>query len=216
VKALSGTGLSSGTPIACRQFADKARSQNFTATTAHVSSFIKPYSQDNPFTGRKLQHGIREMLAGHVFTHWVTLNFHRHYTADTARRRLQLWFMNLNSKLLRSKRFDPVDTKDLFLFFAFAEHTLCDDYHFHLFVKLDPAIQSGFEDHASRIWKRMMPSGTSDIQRIKDTVDDHLWVHEYGSKFFHRAFSHEGFVTSNMLQDGRRSPALPMQEEVAA
>lgn len=144
------------------------------------------------------------MLTGHVFTHWVTLNFHRHYTADTVRKRLQLWFMNLNSKLFRSKRFDLVDTKDLFLFFAFPEHTLSNDYHFHLPIKLDSAFSDKFEELAPRYWKKIVPSGTSDIQRIKDAADDHLWVHQYATKCFHRAFSHEGFLTSNMLQDGQR------------
>jgi hypothetical protein len=68
---------------------------------------------------------------------------------------------------------------------------------------------------APRLWKSIVPSGTSDFQRIKDTVDDRLRVHEYATKYFRRAFSNEGFLTSNIMQDGRRSFAFSNVELAA-
>jgi len=113
--------------------------------------------------------------------------------------------MNMNSRLFRSSRFDGIATTDLHFFFAVPEHTKTGNIHWHMFVQLVPEASAKYLELAPKMWKRIVPTGSSDIQLIKDTVADHLATHVYGTKCFARAESNENFVTSNMLNDGRRT-----------
>ena len=126
---------------------------------------------------------------------------------DAAKRSLQLWNMNLNSRLFRSRRFDGVVTTDLHLFVAFPEHTQTENIHWHLLARLVCGSHARYGELASSMWKRVVPSGTSNVQLIRGTADDHLAVQAYATKKFANTTSHENFVTSNMLTDGRRSSA---------
>lgn len=154
--------------------------------------------------GLQLQEGLRELLKSRSFTHWVTLNFHRKYSEKTAKQRLQLWFMNLNSRLFRAKRFSSMLTTDLFDFFAFPEETLKEEPHFHLLVNLHHDCHDKFERLAQDAWKRILPSGTCDVQRIKDSTEDRERVISYATKQSNRRLSYADFILSSSLNDGRR------------
>jgi hypothetical protein len=155
-------------------------------------------------SGDRLKFAMREWLSGTVFTHWVTLNFHRQYALPAAQGCLQLWNMDVNSRLLRSRRYNEIPTCDLLFFVAFPEHTRTENVHWHLLVKVAAELHESFERQVGRMWKRVVPTGTSDIQRIGDSVEDHLDVQGYATKKFAMQASNESFVTSNMLSDGRR------------
>lgn len=154
--------------------------------------------------GLQLQEGLRELLKSRSFTHWVTLNFHRKYAQTTAIQRLQLWFMNLNSRFFRAKCFSSMQTTDLFDFFAFPEDTLKEEPHFHLLVNLHHDCHDKFERLAQDAWKRILPSGTCDVQRIKDSTEDRERVISYATKQSNRRLSYEDFILSSTLNDGRR------------
>ncbi len=155
--------------------------------------------------GLELQASIRQMLREQQrFTHWVTLNFNRKHSADTAQKILQLWFMNMNARMFRSPKFATKNTSDLFFFFAFPEDTLKEKPHFHVMARLAPDRSDYFEQLASPKWKACVSSGSSDVQRIGDSDDDHEWVATYATKNANRAFSHDGFIISTNLTDGRQ------------
>lgn len=157
-----------------------------------------------------MQTQLRQMLHEHKFTHWVTLNFHRQYGPKATKELLQKWFMDLNCRFFRAQRFEGVETPSLFFFFAFPENTRKEEPHFHLLVNLHEDRHDYFEALAKRLWKKLVPSGTSDVQRIKDSDDDRESVISYATKHANRAFSHDEFIASNMLKDGRRTCLAPL------
>lgn len=166
------------------------------------------YSVQHHVTNRgiELQGSIRQMLSEQQrFTHWVTLNFNRKHSVGTAQKILQLWFMNMNARLFRSSRFRAKDTSDLFFFFAFPEETLKEKPHFHLMARVAAERCEYFEKLAGPKWEACVSSGSSDAQRIGDSDDDHEWVATYATKNANRAFSHDGFIISTNLADGRQS-----------
>lgn len=177
------------------------------------------YSVQHRITNRglELQASIRQMLREQDrFTHWVTLSFNHKHLPDAAQRILQLWFMNVNARMFRAKRFRMKDTCDLHFFFAFPEDTLKENPHFHLLARVAPERAEYFERIVEPMWKSCVPSGDADVQRIGETNQDHEWVQEYATKNANRAFSHDGFLTSNMLKDGRLSAPVRRNEHAHA
>lgn len=165
------------------------------------------YSQHHRVTDRglALQEGIRQMLRAQErpFTHWVTLSFNRKHLPSAAQRILQLWFMNMNARMFRARHFRERPTEDLFFFVAFPEDTLRENPHFHLLVRVAPERADYFMRLAGRAWRSCVASGDWDVQRIRESAQDHEWVQAYATKNANRVFSHDGFVTSTMLTDGR-------------
>jgi hypothetical protein len=150
--------------------------------------------------GQALKNGMRDLLSQFTFTHWVTLNFHQVLTPDAAKQRLKLWTMNVQDRLFRHTRSVEFE-QDPFFYFAFPEDTKKLQPHFHLPLRIPADYFDYFERIAGRMWLRIVPSGTSDVQRIVPTDLDHLKVRVYATKQFNRACSHNEFFTSTMLVD---------------
>jgi hypothetical protein len=150
-----------------------------------------------------MQAAMRAMLHQNNFTHWVTLNFHQQYSTATAKLRLQKWFMDLNSRLFSSNSMNDTPTKEIFFFFAFPENTMKSEPHFHLLVFIRQDRKEYFERLAASFWKRIVPSGTAHIMPINSTEQDMAKVIDYATKHCNKAYSHDEFLTSTMLKDGR-------------
>jgi hypothetical protein len=150
--------------------------------------------------GQALQNGVRQMLGSYNFTHWLTLNFHHGFSADTAMRCLRLWTMNVQSRMFGRVK-GQCFAENPFLFFAFPEDTQKAEPHFHLVVRLAASYFDYFERLAVPMWKKVMRSGTAHLVRIDGDDIDHIKVVNYATKQFSRACSHEHYLTSTMLME---------------
>lgn len=158
------------------------------------------------YRGEALKDGIRELLSQFTFTHSVTLNFHQVLSPAAAKCHLKLWTMNVQDRLFRNVSAAAFE-ENPFFYFAFPEYTKKLQPHFHLPLRIPTAYFDYFERLAERMWLKIVPSGTADVQRIVQTDLDHLRVGIYATKQFNRACSHNEFFTSTMLVDPACQPA---------
>jgi len=150
--------------------------------------------------GLSIQRALRDMLAAVPHTHWVTLNFHADKAPAEAEAALRLWSLDVINRLFRSPAFVDIPTANLFSFVALPEYTRSGHHpHFHLLLYVHPDRRAWFARCAGRLWKRVVPTGTSDVQVIGPSDVDHAKVIAYGTKHAGRPFSYEGFLTSSML-----------------
>jgi hypothetical protein len=139
------------------------------------------------------------MLGTVESSHWVTLNFHSDKSPRHAEAALRLWSLDVISRIFRGAVFAEIPLAKLFSFVALPEDTRSDHPHYHLLLWLHPDRRDWFARCADRFWRRIVPSGTSDVQLIGATDIDHAKVITYGTKHANRPFSYDNFITSNML-----------------
>jgi hypothetical protein len=149
--------------------------------------------------GMTIQSALRDWVSNDEYSHFVTLNFHRQYSDVAAQQKLRLWSLDMIARLFRSPTFATSSLHDIFRFIAFFEDTMKDEPHLHLLLNVDPDRAVRFELIASRLWQAIVPSGTCDVQLIKQTSADLQRVISYATKQTNRPISYESFITSNML-----------------
>ena len=150
-------------------------------------------------TGLSIQRALRQMLATVRHSHFVTLGFHADKTPAEAQAALRLWSLDVISRIFRSAVFVEMPLADLFSFVALPEFTKAGHPHYHLVLWLHPDRHAWFARCAGRLWKRIVPTGTSDVQLIGPTDLDHATVISYATKHASRPFSSTEFITSSML-----------------
>ena len=139
------------------------------------------------------------MITSTAHTHWVTLNFHNDYDLHRGQKRLRMWSLDVIRRVFHSKTFSALKLDQLFRFIAFPEHTKTGHLHYHLPMWVHESRHDWFAKVAAPIWKKIVPTGTADIQPIKQGADDLNWVAIYATKHTTRPFSYMNFITSNML-----------------
>ena len=149
--------------------------------------------------GLRIQRALRQMLATVRHSHFVTLGFHADKTPAEAQAALRLWSLDVISRIFRSAVFVEMPLADLFSFVALPEFTKAGHPHYHLVLWLHPHRHAWFARCAGRLWRSIVPSGTSDVQLIGATDLDRVKVVTYATKHASRPFSCDHFVTSNML-----------------
>jgi hypothetical protein len=146
-----------------------------------------------------MRDALQQMVGQMALSHSITLAVHSVMSQDMARLRLRLWALDVVHRLFRSRAFADHPMEDLFLFVALPEYTKRGHPHWHLILRLHAACHEWFSTCARRLWRRIVPSGTSDIKPIGPTEGDRDRVITYVTKHASRPFSYETFVTSNML-----------------
>lgn len=139
------------------------------------------------------------MITDTPHTHWVTLNFHADYPMQQAEKRLRMWSLDVISRIFHSNTFSAIPTDQLFHFIALPEFTQRNHLHFHLPTWVHESRHDWFEKIADPMWKKIVPTGTADIQLITQTADDIERIATYATKHSSRPFSYQEFLTSNML-----------------
>lgn len=148
---------------------------------------------------RSMQGALRQVLLEQSHSHWATLNFHDTYDQAAAERKLRYWTCDVLSKLFSQPLFHGTPTDEVFRFTALPEFTKRGDPHFHLLLWLDPRRVAYFERIAAPIWKKHVPTGSSNIQRLAQTDADYLKVIEYATKKSALTWFNSNFVMSSML-----------------
>lgn len=146
-----------------------------------------------------MQRALRHMLLQQTHSHWVTLNFHGSYKNDVTEKKLRLWSLNVLSRLFAHSQFADMPTADMFRFTAMPEFTIRGDPHFHLLLWVDPRSAAYFERVAAKLWKHIIPTGSADVQPLKQTQGDYLTVINYATKLSHLPRFNSAFVHSSML-----------------
>lgn len=150
-------------------------------------------------SGLFLRPAFIKMITDTAHSHWVTLNCHADYKLPQGHKRLRMWSLDVVSRIFTSKSFAPLKLDQLFRFFAFPEYTKTGHLHFHMPLWVHESRHDWFAKVAAPLWKKIMPTGTADIQPIKQTADDLNWVAIYATKYTTRPFSYLNFISSNML-----------------
>jgi len=158
--------------------------------------------------GIQIQDGIRQMISESTYTHLVTLNFHAEYRQETGKKRLKLWAKNALCRLFRASAYKTEATNDLFRFIAIPEYTKSGHLHFHLLLYIDSSQLNAFPQVAAKIWKKIVPTGTTYVQALGCTDNDKSSAAHYITKHSNRSFSHDEFITSNMLDLAHYLPAV--------
>jgi hypothetical protein len=107
--------------------------------------------------------------------------------------------MDVESRVFRTQRFKSLAPEDRFIFYCYPEFTLHYEPHFHLLCFVHEERRKHFDRTGARLWHRLVPSGTADLQRIQDSQADRETVIDYTTKIANRAASHDSFIVSTML-----------------
>lgn len=126
------------------------------------------YHRDHP-DHRILDHATRKAwiswLAERRLSHFVTLTTNDSCSPRYMVGRLEKWLKRVNRKLLGTRWLQKGDEWMISYFFP---EKLRVNSHWHGLVDLVPAHYDRFEQTAELLWVNLVPSGTTDIQRIWD------------------------------------------------
>jgi hypothetical protein len=87
------------------------------------------------------------------------------WPVDRLRQALDHWGCSLDKKLLGQKWYKKTDQRTEFV--AILEHPNSNP-HWHLMLKLHCDKHQKFTDHAAKLWKKAIPSGTTSISLCHD------------------------------------------------
>jgi hypothetical protein len=156
---------------------------------------------------------FRKWLQEWQFTRFITLTFNDSMVGDAPAAgssqkggfvyaRLKMWDARVNAKLL-GKHWAKMAPDRTFAFFVLEKSA--SNPHWHGLVRFyteDPAEllrQEGlFDQHAGRIWRRLVKSGTSDIQ----IVTDQAGATKYITKSFGNDVDYWNFIVPDQMQGG--------------
>jgi hypothetical protein len=141
---------------------------------------------------------ISVWLQQHRFTHFITLTTHDpSLNIEGARGRLKQWDARLNRALYGPKWAQKRD--ELVWFFAFLEAPFSNP-HWHLLLRVDDSPVTGklidtrtLYDTVRRVWSRLAPAGTVDVQPVSAKIDAELV--DYVGKQLGSVTQYTSFVT---------------------
>lgn len=141
---------------------------------------------------------ISHWLQGQRFTHFITLTTQdQSLSIDGMRNRLRQWDARLNRALYGPKWAEKRD--ELVWFFAFLEAPFLNP-HWHLLLRVDDSPVTGklidtrtLYDTVRRVWSRLAPAGTVDVQHVTDEIDAELV--DYVGKQLGSVTQYTSFVT---------------------
>ena len=109
-----------------------------------------------------------------------------------------MWTLDLLSRIFDKGVFAGVPTSELLRFTALPELTHAGHPHYHLALWVDPCRAEYFERLAGDMWKRVVPTGTSDVQSWGPTEQDSKNITGYITKKSDRAWSNSSHATSSI------------------
>lgn len=148
--------------------------------------------------GVAMRQSIIEFASRDTYSHWVTLNFHDNYSLATAQKRLQLWARNVVSRLFKNSQWCCSKVRKNFRFLAFPEFTKSGDIHYHILIFVSANRRLWFERVVAAMWKNIVPTGSADVQTIKQTSEDLYRVINYATKCADRPISYNNFIETGM------------------
>ena len=142
----------------------------------------------------RIRKSMIEMLRGMNPEYFVTLNFNWDTNYEAARKTLKAWHARLDRELLGgSWSRKPQNERTWFV--AFAEH-FDSNLHWHMLLGLgDGTDTMRFEEAVDRCWKKLVISGSVDVQHL-DTDKDKACTANYVTKDLWQQRAIESFVLS--------------------
>jgi hypothetical protein len=147
-----------------------------------------------------LKQSMSKLIDGFVSNYFLTANFNREISYETAMELLKKWHNKLD-RILYGKYFYKKKPEDRTFFFAFQEiGGKSGKLHFHLMVKVPSGRESDFEKLASSIWEKMIPSGDLDVRHLPSELD-RFKTGRYSCKDLWRQENYQNFIVSTMFSN---------------
>lgn len=130
------------------------------------------------------------------FTHFVSLATNTNdVSIPRMRRMFKLWDARLNRRLYGPKWLAHYD--ELLFWFAFIEKPVINP-HWHLLVRLEDAGKAAsLIEHAEPIWKKLISSGTANVQAIREKPER---VADYVAKELGRELQYNEFIAPDQFR----------------
>lgn len=119
---------------------------------------------------KKLNNGVRELIADFDGDYFVTAVFNRNVSLFEAGRSLEHWYNCLSAKVY-TKKWYKLPASERFQYIAVPEHML-SNIHWHMVVKLCDRLKGWkFEIIAGELWKKYNTSGSMDVRALHTALD---------------------------------------------
>lgn len=114
-----------------------------------------------------LRQGFVDMARGINPTHYLTFNFYDKYSMESAKEKLDKWYVHVHHRLFRTH---PSEMKDAAMpMIGFPEYTKRDHIHYHTFATINPEREHWFMKFAARKWKTFVRTGELHIKGVDGT-----------------------------------------------